>query len=61
MCVGGRVCVLTIFYSPQAPVGLEPPQIIFNRTVRVTLKTRLDQPRVLTLRQNEYNHFLITC
>ena len=25
VCVVGRVCVLTIFYSPQAPMGLEPP------------------------------------
>ena len=29
VCVGGRACVLTIFYSPQVPMGLEPllPQI----------------------------------
>ena len=73
MCVFERVVerVCAIFYSPQAPVKRvwKPfsPKLIQQNSAshfvkgRSSLKTRLNQPWVLKLEQNEYNHFLVTC
>ena len=75
VCVVGGECMLTIFYSPQAPMkrvwNALLPQInireqccsLCERQImkrQIIFETCQNQPWVLTLGQNEFDHFLVT-